>query len=77
VYQYSHQEEASRRSVSSTLIDGKEISINPTQTQAEEKRMKKTTFKLNLKSKWVVGLTVLTSLGVCGVCLTQPHATLA
>jgi hypothetical protein len=58
-------------------MDGKEIIFNPTQTQTEETRMKKTSFKLNLKFKWVVGLTVLTSLGVCGVCLTQPHATLA
>lgn len=38
--------------------------------------MKNSNFKLNLKSKWVVGLSVLTSLGVCGVCLTQPHVTL-
>ena len=39
--------------------------------------MNSSSFKLNLKFKWVVGLSVLTSLGVCGVCLTQPHDTLA
>jgi hypothetical protein len=61
--------------VSSTLIDGKKIIVNSTQTEAKEKRMKNSTFKLNLKVKWVVGLSVLTSLGVCGVCLTQPHIT--
>jgi hypothetical protein len=39
--------------------------------------MKNTSFTLNLKSKWVAGLSVLATLGVCGVCLTQPHASSA
>ena len=33
----------------------------------------KKSFTQNLKRKCVVGLPVLTMLGVCGVCLTQPH----
>lgn len=37
--------------------------------------MKRAFFEFNLKFKWVVGLSVLTSLGMCGVCLTQPHVT--
>jgi len=77
VYQHSHQKNKSSRSVSSTLTGGKENIINSTQTETKEISMKRSSFTLNLKSKWVVGLSVLTSLGVCGVCLTQPPATSA
>ena len=63
--------------MSSTLIVDKEISINSTQAEAKEVRMKKQFFTLNLKSKWVVGLAVLISLGLCGVNLTQPNVTSA
>lgn len=77
MYQNSHQEEKSSRSVSSTLIVGKKSNVHSTQTETKESSMKKTFFKLNLKLKWVVGMSVLASLGVCGVCLTQPHATSA
>ena len=76
VYKNVHLVEKGSRSVSSTLIVGKKRNIYSTQTESKEVSMKKTFFKLNLKLKWVVGLSVLTTLGVCGVCLTQPHATL-
>lgn len=77
MYQQNHLEAKSSRSVSSTLTVGKEIISNLTQTETKEVRMEKYSFKLNLKSKWVVGLFVLATLGLCGVNLTQPHATLA
>ncbi|MCC3253806.1 hypothetical protein [Xanthomonas campestris] len=75
MYQQSHLEEKSSRSVGSILTDGKEFMFNSTQTQTKEERMNNLSFNINLKSKWVVGLSVLTSLGLCGVCLTQPHDT--
>ena len=62
--------------MSSTLTTGKEVILNSTQTETKESRMEKSFFTLNLKFKWVVGLSVFTSLGVCGVCLTQPHDSL-
>jgi len=68
----TQMEDKVTRSVSSTLTVGKVVSINSTQTETMEVRMKKS-FTQNLKRKCVVGLPVLTMLGVCGVCLTQPH----
>jgi hypothetical protein len=36
--------------------------------------MKKLSLKVNLKQKWVVGLLVLITLGLCGVCPTRSYA---
>ncbi|GHU07699.1 hypothetical protein FACS1894158_16280 [Betaproteobacteria bacterium] len=63
--------------MSPTLTESKELEFTFNLTQTKETRMKNSSFTLNLKSTWVVGLSVLASLGVCGVCPTQPHDTLA
>lgn len=39
--------------------------------------MKNIIFKLNLKFKWIVVLSFLISLGMCGVCPTQPYESFA
>ena len=45
-------------------------------TESEtEVRMKRVTFRANLTLKWVVGLIVPLTLGMCGVCSTRPNAT--
>ena len=63
--------------MSSTLIDDKEIKYNTTQTKRKELRMKNIIFKLNLKFKWIVVLSFLISLGMCGVCPAQPYESFA
>ena len=63
--------------MSSTLTAGKKNLINSIQTETKELHMKNTSFTFNLKSKWVVGLSVLTTLGLCGVNLAQPYVTSA
>lgn len=50
-------------------------SISTTQSETKVKSMKKTSFKLNLKSKWVVGLVVSLSLGL-GVYHTRSYVSL-
>jgi hypothetical protein len=67
----------SSRSVSSTLTAGKKSLINSIQTETKELYMKNTSFTFNLKSTWVFGLSVLTTLGLCGVNLAQPYVTSA
>ncbi len=32
-------------------------------------------FRFELRSKWVIGLSVALMLGMCGVCITRPNAT--
>ena len=76
MYQHEHEVKESKRSVSSTLTVDKKAVIIPTQSETKEKRMKRSIFfRVNLKQKWVVGLFVLISLGLCGVFPTRSNTT--
>jgi len=76
MFQYEQEEKASDRSVSSTLTVDKKAVIISTQSGTKEKRMKrKLFFRVDLKQKWVVGLFVLISLGLCGVFPTRSYVT--
>ena len=76
MYQHEHEVKESKRSVSSTLTVDKKAVIISTQSGTKEERMKRSiNFKVNLKQRWVVGLFVLISLGLCGVFPTRSNAT--
>jgi len=55
-------------SVGSTPTVGKSEIASSTQSETKEALM-----KVNLKQKWVVGLLVLTMLGLCGVFPTRSN----
>ena len=63
-YQHIQQEETVSSLVGSSPTDNETGNIKSTQTETKEKIMDKKSFKLNLKSKWVVGLVVSLTLGL-------------
>ena len=73
-YQYMHQEEKVSSFAGSSPAVREAINTEPTQSETKEVVMKKTSFKLNLQSKWVVGLVVSLSLGL-GVVPTRSYVT--
>ncbi len=60
-------------SVGSTPTVGKIEIGNSTQSETEELLMMNISSKVKLKMKWIVGLLVLITLGVCGVCPTRSN----
>jgi hypothetical protein len=73
VFEYQHADVRKTRLAGSVPASGYCQSNNRTEAE-EEVWMEKKSFT-KLKSKWVVGLSVLVSLGLCGVIATRPNVT--
>lgn len=73
-YQTVQQQSVVTHSVGSTPTDGKACAVTSTQSETTEVLMKKFSLKANLKGKWIVGLLVLTTLGLCGVFPARSNA---
>ena len=64
MFNHQHLEVKASSSVSSSLTISEANQINSTQSEIKEVTMKKTSFIVNLKLKWVVGVIVPLTLGL-------------